>query len=232
MKQLLTVLVVVALELLSGSEVAQEQIEPEGPGRPFTFTADPHVSTTNCYRVAPNTTVFTFNAGYKGNSQLAIHAISPASVGVLWETGDTPGSVVSDVSYDATTKNVTLTTSNAGNAVIAAYDNADPTTPGAHILWSWHIWVTDYDPNLPANQCVYSTSGATMMDRNLGALSNIGSDDSDNVDDYGLLYQWGRKDPFIGAGKRNAGGTFAPNTGVAWDVAETDAITGTVDYAT
>lgn len=38
-----------------------------------------------------------------------------------------------------------------------------------------------------------------MMDRNLGATSATPGDDGS----YGLLYQWGRKDPFLGRGRHN-----------------------------
>ncbi len=62
-----------------------------------------------------------------------------------------------------------------GNAVVAV------TTNGI-IRWSWHIWVTDYRPT------------GNWLDRNLGALSNAPGDPGTS----GLLYQWGRKDPFPG----------------------------------
>lgn len=65
--------------------------------------------------------------------------------------------------------------SSDGNAVVAV------TTKGI-IRWSWHIWVTDYRPT------------GNWLDRNLGALSNVPG----NPGTSGLLYQWGRKDPFPG----------------------------------
>lgn len=69
-----------------------------------------------------------------------------------------------------------------GNAVIALKVND-------RIAWSWHIWATDEVGTGAA------AAGHTVMDRNLGATSTeIG-----NVASYGLYYQWGRKDPFIGA---------------------------------
>jgi hypothetical protein len=71
-----------------------------------------------------------------------------------------------------------------GNATITLLDeNHRP-------LWSWHIWVTDYDPET-TNETYYNGTGAIMMTRNLGALSDNGTRS------YGLFYQWGRKDPFI-----------------------------------
>ena len=80
-----------------------------------------------------------------------------------------------------------------GNAVIAVYDS------DYNVLWSWHIWITDK----PREQ-VYGTGdmAVTMLDRNLGATAAAtgGSDtfDGDLLETYGLYYQWGRKDPFMG----------------------------------
>ena len=76
-----------------------------------------------------------------------------------------------------------------GNAVIAVKDI------NGNILWSWHIWVCDdeitaHDHINPANEVV-----AQIMDRNLGALNNEPMD----VDNRGMFYQWGRKDPFMPA---------------------------------
>lgn len=86
-----------------------------------------------------------------------------------------------------------------GNVVVAAKLNGT-------IFWSWHIWalddsVLDYDSALgvydfkQANRNDFN--GFVWMDRNLGAL-NI--DNPSNRYTRGLMYQWGRKDPFPGAG--------------------------------
>lgn len=60
------------------------------------------------------------------------------------------------------------------------------------IMWSWHIWVTNYDSQDSGAQ--RTNNGYTFMDRNLGALYM----EQDNLLSGGLLYQWGRKDPFPG----------------------------------
>lgn len=52
-------------------------------------------------------------------------------------------------------------------------------------LWSWHLWLTD-EPQLVAG----------FMDRNLGAESATATDGRKT---YGLYYQFGRKDPFVGS---------------------------------
>lgn len=70
-----------------------------------------------------------------------------------------------------------------GNAVIAL-------KMGDEIIWSWHLWVTDYDPDEEGAHRV--NNGYTMMDRNLGALHSS----SGSILTAGMMYQWGRKDPF------------------------------------
>lgn len=74
---------------------------------------------------------------------------------------------------------ITAAAGKAGNAIVAAMVGSD-------IVWSWHIWVTDYVPNPETDK---------WMDRNLGAINNTpGANGS-----TGLYYQWGRKDPFPGS---------------------------------
>ncbi len=82
---------------------------------------------------------------------------------------------------------VVIPGSSEGNALIALRDASDNT-----ILWSWHIWVVDYDPDNGGT--TYTLGTFTFMDRNLGATS---SDPGSNKA-IGLTYQWGRKDPFPG----------------------------------
>ena len=104
-----------------------------------------------------------------------------------------------------------------GSALVAVRKKSDPTD--RQILWSWHIWVTDYEPDTPVVKqngvYIYSVPGGSVqrynnsfwnsgsfvnafaMDRNLGAKSYIGSGFGIGVNDsYGYLYSWGRKDPF------------------------------------
>lgn len=81
-----------------------------------------------------------------------------------------------------------------GNAVVAFKVNGT-------IYWSWHIWVTDN----PENGVFYQQGTETdvdgnliniqYMDRNLGATSN-GFLDNQWQKSGGLMYEWGRKDPF------------------------------------
>jgi hypothetical protein len=98
---------------------------------------------------------------------------------------------------------VTVTAgSSAGNAVIAAYSGVNQS---GTILWSWHIWVTDYDPNNGGKTYSVTNTGSpactyVFMDRNLGATTAMAGDPGT----IGLLYQWGRKDPFTGSSSFNS----------------------------
>lgn len=149
--------------------------------------------TANCYIVS-TPWKHRFKCTVKGNSDEPVGDI--ASVEVIWETKNTDESVTKGEII----KSVTLVDDyielypsdnmTPGNALVAVKD-AD-----GNILWSWHIWVVDYDPE--STRQLYR-SGAIMMDRNLGALDL----DPDGVKVFGLLYQWGRKDPFVGCGNVN-----------------------------
>jgi hypothetical protein len=145
--------------------------------------------TANCYIVPVAYSEYAFNASVKGNSDEPVGNIAEAVV--LWETKNdrnpiTVGDVIASVSFDGNMVHFFLPEEPvSGNAVIAVKDAIGT------ILWSWHIWVVDFDP--VATQQTYN-SGAVMMDRNLGALNMIPGD----YGSWGLKYQWGRKDPFVG----------------------------------
>lgn len=120
-----------------------------------------------------------------------------------------------------------------GNALVAIKKTSEPTMND--VLWSWHIWVTDYDPYVPmtasSGSYIYSVpngeihryagtiwssdyASAFMMDRNLGATVTMSEEEP--IETYGLLYQWGRKDPFRPSGSVAAvaaDGTGAPGAG-------------------
>ncbi len=76
----------------------------------------------------------------------------------------------------------------SGNALVAM-------KIGNEIKWSWHIWITDYEPEKAENQRQSET--AIFMDRNIGALRL--SRDRKDILTFGMVYQWGRKDPFPGS---------------------------------
>ncbi len=85
-----------------------------------------------------------------------------------------------------------------GNAVVTVEVNSI-------IKWSWHIWTTDYVPNSSTSTSFKLFANTVpAMDRNLGAWgANLSTTQKGvSMSGYwqtGLFYQWGRKDPFIGA---------------------------------
>lgn len=99
---------------------------------------------------------------------------------VFWQKSS---SLISSVTRSDNILTVTPMSGSSGNAVIVMKNSS------GKILYSWHIWVTGYDPNEPATQ--KSNNGFIFMDRNLGAETS-----GTSADAYGLYYQWGRKDPF------------------------------------
>ncbi len=161
-------------------------------------------STANCYIVAPGN-YSRIPVGIKGNGEaenvagtgLSVNHTA-ASVAVLWQTSD---NLVTVSDFNSASQMVTVTAnsspSTGGNAVIAAYSGANGT---GNILWSWHIWVTNYNPDAGTTYNFNTSNPLTFMDRNLGATNNI----IGNVGTYGLLYQWGRKDPFPNASTNTA----------------------------
>ena len=175
----------------------------------------------------------------KGNSSTSVGSVDLADI--LWEsfgTEDTPsrGDIITKVYYSDEPVSGTLLggsrTSPAGfisftvpselkngNAVIVAKDT------DLNILWSWHIWVCkDFDPVASAQE--YFNSAGKMMDRNLGATSAKAGE----VGALGLLYQWGRKDPFLG-GWQISSNSQAKST-LSWpDPVNSNSNIGTVDYA-
>lgn len=97
----------------------------------------------------------------------------------VWKT---EGVNLTDIEYDQTENYIYFTVGSfvKGNALIAAYDSTTGMT-----VHSWHLWFTDR----PAE--IQMSTGKMLLDRNLGAIST----DISSPDSYGLLYQWGRKDP-------------------------------------
>lgn len=88
------------------------------------------------------------------------------------------------------------------DATITAFESGD-------LLWSWHIWFTDYDPDkVNESYCgvgFTQTNGAfygkKMMSLNLGASMQgitqtpLSQPSSDGQKYWGFYYQYGRKDP-------------------------------------
>lgn len=114
--------------------------------------------------------------------------VKGSSVDWLWLT---ESGLVSNLSYDASSNEITCTAAagKQGSGVVALFD------AGGEILWSWLIWVVD---KTPADMAI---NGVVWQDRNVGA-EYYTTDPKACVQDYrsyGLFYQWGRKEPFVGA---------------------------------
>jgi len=111
------------------------------------------------------------------------------------------------------------------NCVIAVMDKDD------NVLWSWHIWATTFDPAADPDV----VGGLKVMNRNLGAFASSGATAGDAVRSFGLYYQWGRKDPFVGPREWNSttpvniyyGSSVRPHA-----YAKSDKDNGTIDFAT
>lgn len=142
----------------------------------------------NCHLINELNSSKTIGAHLVGNS--TGKDIRWESAEVLWESfgnANTPatGGVIT-ISADKSNQTIAVTGKANGNAVVAV-KNAMGT-----ILWSWHIWVCNgYDPVSSAH--IYNNDAGIVMDRNLGATTA----EPGELGALGLLYQWGRKDPFL-----------------------------------
>lgn len=180
--------------------------------------AELHIPSSNCFIVEPGK-LLSFEPYYRvetGGGFKIEEYLNPDEpekaidkVEILWQTkgaiGDnTKGDLVW---YKPDEKKIYVRTAKEGNALIAAY-NRDK-----EIIWSWHIWVTGNDPGNLSKAIRYYTyrwdengiygvdsgepriSGYQVMSCNLGALADTPKHGWDTTP-FGMLYQWGRKDPF------------------------------------
>ena len=149
------------------------------------------VGNANCYIITEPGS-YKFKAVYGNEPTNYLQDVDDAVI--LWETWNdnsevTPNSVLAHASFAEDFIILrTPETLHPGNALVAAKDAA------GKILWSWHIWI-------PATPIVTANFGGIMgvdlMDRNLGALVAAEAGDAEvSPASYGMMYQWGRKDPF------------------------------------
>lgn len=141
----------------------------------------------NCY-IVTEPGIYKFKADNQFNLGPGLPVpptISPAGADLIWQTEK--GSITA-VTLDSENESFPYIVFNVekaeGNALISAIDEK------GKILWSWHIW-------MPAEeiQGIKLVTGYEVMNMNLGALNNTPGD----ATSYGMLYQWGRKDPFPAA---------------------------------
>jgi hypothetical protein len=131
---------------------------------------------------------FKFYARRRGNESSGTSLAAATGGALVWATSKT---VVFNVSLEG--DHLFFSTANTteleeGNAVVAVTDS------NGVVMWSWHIWVTTFDPAAEPDHL----GGSVVMSRNLGALANSNATPAEAALSYGLYYQWGRKDPFVG----------------------------------
>ena len=191
------------------------------------------VESANCYMVL-EPGKYRFKA-VKGNSGESVGAAestlydvqsdpvgTPHSAEVLWELRHGQTTVGQIIEPDVTYRNGYVyfdcpQQEVLGNAVIAVKDS------DGKILWSWHIWRLG---SLPGYQA-YANNSKVLMDCDLGAYVGYSTLHYSNIGQYGLLYQWGRKDPLV------ATSSLENWASISWpDAVRSDAETGTIEYAT
>lgn len=137
--------------------------------------------TSNCY-IITHRGEYSFDATVRGNGLAtkglpAPAPLAPSGARLVWQTVK---GMVSNLRY--ADGKISFEASRApGSAVIAA------TGADGQIIWSWHIW----HPSAPIEE-LRNATGSMMMNMNLGALDCS----EDKISSHGMLYQWGRKDPF------------------------------------
>ncbi len=134
-------------------------------------------ATANCY-IVPAAGTYKIKT-VKGNSTDSVGEV--ASAELLWSHsvyGGLNAVVTSEITYGDGYISFT-TTGTDGNALIAAKDAS------GNILWSWHIWAIGEVPEI---QIGTFTAQAYALGYTAWASNDAYS--------WGLLYQWGRKDPF------------------------------------
>lgn len=137
----------------------------------------------NCY-IVQESGLYKFKADNQfnlGDGLPVPPEISPVSARLIWQTEKNSIQNV-ELKIEEDTPYVVFNVSKAeGNALIGvANANGD-------IEWSWHIW-------MPKEEItgIKADNGYEIMNMNLGAITN----EAGNAESYGMLYQWGRKDPF------------------------------------
>ena len=182
-------------------------------GTTLTWVSDFILTPSNCYLTVPGKTIMfnakligkttdinAYNPGNYGstvtNGGVTSVQVATKSVKVKWQTahgrvesGANPTMLITEpLNFNEQTGFCSVKINDApsasaagGSAYICAYDGSN------QILWSWHIWVVnDVIKHIDANNY-------TMMDRALGAIS---AKSNASINTFGMMYQWGRKDPF------------------------------------
>lgn len=192
-------------------------------------TDDLSTQQANCFVVTRPNTNYSFDAMLRGETS---ETMPTAKVEVVWQTESGLLQYLNlrdgKVSFYVGAEDDDETQIKQGNVLLGAYDAAGT------LLWTWHIWITGYDP---VGKAVTLANGTTVMGSNLGAMNNSNATTDEILESYGLYYQWGRKEPFIGPSAYNfsMGSSEAMYDGNAKRVYNafeaSDATKGTLDYA-
>ncbi len=165
------------------------------------------------------------NATHLGLSTIDWREDDNYTVQVLWSDGNPNGITVeksyspsSNVSSPQNAIRVHLNSGVSGQNILVAVKQSDT------VIWSWHLWITNYNPYITPSGVVSPTIGtiggvasvvggsifryaggrlwadgdpystSAIMDRNIGATSTL---PELNINSGSVLfYQFGRKDPF------------------------------------
>jgi len=192
---------------------------------PLFETPEPDMG-PNSYFVKPNTTGFeipvykAYGIWEKFGSRFGTVDFENATTfeaKILWEEGDlisnhdNSSDFLLPIEGEGSEGVIKInTTANEGNAMVAFFVDGV-------VRWSWHIWVTNYDPDNGGTTYPYNNGHRdyVWMDRNLGATSATPS----NAGTIGLYYLFGRKDPsprvadFAGSKPTNLIGAMLPDYG-------------------
>ena len=151
--------------------------------------------TANCYIVSEQGS-YVFDGNVKGNS---VEQVNGVTADIVWEVDayrDSRENNIYNVRLEDGMVKFDLYDTEPGNALIAVKDE------NGTIVWSWHIWIVDYDPSVEYHEYVPAAEAEPIkvMNRVLGASQT--DPDYDNLDGTweltaGMIYQWGRKDPLV-----------------------------------
>jgi hypothetical protein len=141
------------------------------------------------------------------------------SAELLWQ--DTPG-LISNIQLENAGENAVIRVSTnsaqkCGNAVVGV-------KIGGAIRWSWHIWVTNYSPEASNLKYVSEGKETTCMSINLGATG----ESAVALATFGLLYQYGRNNPFPRAGVAFPSKNYSSEGDTIYDINNTILNDGTV----
>ena len=137
----------------------------------------------NCY-IVQHPGIYKFKADNQFNLGEGLPVppkISPYSAKLLWQSENELVQSVDLIRDDEIPYIQFEISKTGGNALVAALDEDE------NIVWSWHIWMPE--ENIEG---IKTSTGYEVMSLNLGAVNN----QAGNPLSYGMLYQWGRKDPF------------------------------------